>query len=871
MESDRHRHVEQLLRAALERAPGERATFLATACGGDENLRLEVEAMVAAHDPAKTHVQTHTYGDEMPLVNLVERASVVEHRVGPYRIIREIGRGGMGAVFLAARADDAFDKQVAIKLVGSRTASRSIIRRFRNERQILASLEHPNIARLLDGGTTTDGQPYFVMEHVAGEQLLDYCDRERLTITERLKLFQKICSAVQHAHQNLVVHRDLKPNNILVTADGEPKLLDFGIAKLLAVTPGDENLVETAPMGRAMTPAYASPEHARGETITTASDVYSLGVVLYNLLTGHHPYRLERLSMQEVERVICDTNPDRPSDVITRVDQARDRDDDPTPASVSIARGVEPERLRRLLRGDLDNIVLMAMRKEPQRRYASAADLSDDIARSLGGLPVRARQDTVAYRASKFVVRHKVSVAAAALVMLSLIGGIVATVREARIARAQQARAEQRFNDVRRLANSLLLEIDDSVKDLAGSTPTRELLVTRALEYLDSLAQESQGDPSLQQELMTAYEKVGDIQGNPYVANLGDTEGALESYRKALAIGDALEAAGGTPTSRIEVAITHRSIGDILGLQGDLAGCVESYRRSLAILEDLSARDPSDDRVRAEVARAHEALGDGLGRAGDHAAQLESYRASVSICEALLVRDPANVRLQRGLAVGDMKLGEGWVDDEAQGIASFRRSIALFTALAAADPNNARMRRDLSMVQNRLGEVLIATGDVSGALEILSDALAIREKVAADDPANAQAHFDLATVRANVAVALTGSGRADEGTETGRRALAGLRELVTDDPENMTYRRNLGICCTKVASAHESVAADTKRAAGSRASHWREARALYKEALAIYTDLNGRGALRPGDVERLESLASDMARCDERLAAVGHS
>jgi non-specific serine/threonine protein kinase/serine/threonine-protein kinase len=772
----------------------------------------------------------------------------------------------MGAVYLAERADGEFDHKAALKIVRQTILDAESENRFRRERQILAALNHPNIARLLDGGTTADGQPYFVMEHVEGEQLLDYCDRERLTIPERLKLFQKICGAVQHAHRNLVVHRDLKPNNILVATDGEPKLLDFGIAKLLAVTPSDETLAETAPMGRMMTPAYASPEQVRGEPITTASDVYSLGVVLYNLLTGHHPYRFEKPSLHEVERVICETDPERPSDVVARVGQVPDGDGEATPSGVSTARAVQPERLRRLLRGDLDNIALVAMRKEPERRYASVDDLSDDITRYLEGRPVRARRDTFGYRAGKFVGRHKAGVAAAALVILSLVAGVVATVWSARIARAEQARAERRFNDVRRLANSFLFEIDDSVRDLAGSTPTRELLVTRALEYLDSLAEESHDDPSLQQELATAYEKVGDIQGNPYVANLGDTEGALESYRKALAIREALEAAGGTPTSRREIAITHRSIGDILGQQGDLAGCVESYRRSLAILEELSATDPDDAGVRDELARAHEALGDGLGRAGDHAAQLESYRRSAAIREELLERDPANSRLKRSLAVAYMKLGEGWVDDEEEGVKSFRRSITIMESLAAADPTNARTRRELSMVENRLGEVLIATGDVAGALESLRAALALRERVAVDDPENAQARFDLATVRANVGAALARSGRAEEGAEMGRQALAALRELVSDDPENMIYRRNLGICCVTVASAHASVASDAKRAASARATHWRQARALYQEALTLFMDLDDRGALRPSDAGKVEELKGDVARCDEALA-----
>jgi serine/threonine protein kinase len=866
MDPERWRRIEEVFGAALDVAPEGRDALLAEACREDGALRREVEALLGSRDRAGAFMMTPAFDDGVALIRPATSAPVAGDRIGPYEIVREIGRGGMGAVYLASRADDAYSRRVAIKVIARGAASRDIQRRFRNERQILASLDHPNIARLLDGGATADGRPYFVMEHVEGESLVDYCDRERLTIEERLRLFRKICGAVHHAHQNLVVHRDLKPSNILVTAEGEPKLLDFGIAKLLAVAPSDETLAETAPAARAMTPAYASPEQVRGAPVTTASDVYALGVILYNLLAGRHPYRFDTLSLHDVERVICERDPAKPSDVVTRVGEptADGAAAEPTPEAVGDARDVAPERLRRILSGDLDNIALMAMRKEPARRYASAADLSEDIRRYLEGLPVRARKDTFGYRAGKFVRRNKAGVAAAAFVLLALVGGVVATTWQARIARAEQARAERRFDDVRRLANSMLFEIHDSVRDLAGSTPTRRLLVTRALEYLDSLAAESDDDASLQRELAAAYEKVGDIQGNPYVANLGDTHGALESYRKALAIREALGPADAD--ARRELAITHRSIGDVLEQQGDVEGCVASYRTSLAVLEEASVATPADAAVLDELARAHEALGDGLGRTGERGAQLEAYRKAVAIREELLARDPANARLRRGIAVGLMKLGEGWVEDEAAGIDSFRRSIAMLEATAAADPTNARARREVSMVQNRLGEVLIETGDAAGALEVLERAHEIRARVADADPSNAQASFDLAVVLANLADALTRSGRAEAGSEAGQRAIAIFRDLVTADPENMVYRRNLGLSFTKVALSHTSRAEDPKRPAGARSAHWREARALFREALDVFSDLRERGALRPADAGKPDELAAEVARCDEALA-----
>ncbi len=862
MDPERWSRIEEVFGAALDVAPEARDAFLDEACGGDVALRREVEALLGSRDRAGAFMRTAAYDDGLALLYPAAPSPAAKERIGSYEIIREIGRGGMGVVYLASRADDVYSKRVAIKVIARGAASRDIERRFRNERQILATLEHPNIARLLDGGTTADSRPYFVMEHVEGETLFDYCDRERLTIQERLQLYRKICAAVHHAHQNLVVHRDLKPTNILVTSEGEPKLLDFGIAKLLAGAPSDETLAQTAPSARAMTPAFASPEQVRGAPITTASDVYSLGVILYSMLAGRHPYRFETLALHDLERVICEREPARPSDAVTRVGEPAA--DEKSPEAVGDARLVAPERLRRILSGDLDNIALMAMRKEPARRYASAADLSEDIRRYLEGLPVRARTATFGYRAGKFVRRHKASVAAAALVLVALVGGIVATAWQARIARAEQARAERRFDDVRRMANSMLFEIHDSVRDLAGSTPTRQLLVTRALEYLDSLAEESGDDPSLQRELASAYEKVGDIQGNPYVANLGDTDGALGSYRKALAIREALGAVDAS--ARRELAITHRSIGDVLEQHGDVEGSVASYRTSLAVLVEAAAAAPEDAVVLDELARAYEALGDGLGRTGERGTQLEAYRKAVAIRDDLLARDPGNAKLRRSVAIGLMKLGEGWVEDHAAGIASFRRSIVMLEEIAAADSTNARARREVSMVQNRLGEVLIATGDYAGALDVLGRAHEIRARVAEDDPVNAQARFDLAVVLANISEAFTRSDRVDEGISAGRRALAMFQALVLADPENMVFRRSLGLSCEMVARSHVARAEDPKRPSVVRSADWREARARYREALEVFSDLRERGALRPSDAGKPEELAAEVAHCDEALA-----
>jgi feruloyl esterase len=348
---------------------------------------------------------------------------MVDRHLGAYKLVRRIGQGGMAAVFLAVRADDEYSKQVAVKLVQPGLDSRDLLNRFRNERQTLAGLDHPNIVKLLDGGSTSEGLPFLVMDYVEGSPIDEYCDQHKLSVDERLHLFGKVCEAVRYAHQKLVVHRDLKPSNILVVADGTPKLLDFGIAKVLNPESSGQRLLVTQTGTRCMTPAYASPEQMRGKSVTTATDIYSLGVVLYELLTGHRPYRLTQHTPAEMERAICEQEPEPPSTVISRVENETSSDGIPiikTPELVSQTREGQPDKLRRRLRGDLDNIVLKALQKEPQRRYESVDEFSEDIGRHLQHLPVKARPSTLAYRASKFVQRHRIEASAVAVVLVVL-------------------------------------------------------------------------------------------------------------------------------------------------------------------------------------------------------------------------------------------------------------------------------------------------------------------------------------------------------------------------------------------------------------------------------------------------------------------
>src|SRR5216683_577991 len=418
MTPERWQRINEMFHAALVLDGRERSAFLVAQCAGDDALRIKVAALLASHDQAEGFIQGSVFGDAAQLLVEDEAQAMIGQHIGLYKISKEIGHGGMGTVYLATRDDDQYQKQVAIKVVKRGMDTDLVVDRFRNERQILASFDHPNIARLLDGGSTETGLPYFIMEYIEGQAIDEYCDDRRLSTVARLELFRTVCSAVQYAHQHLVIHRDIKPSNILVAADSVPKLLDFGIAKLLQ-TETNQPRATTAMMLRVMTPEYASPEQIRGDQVTTVSDVYSLGVLLYELLSGHSPYHFKTLLPEVVAQVIRDSEPEKPSAVVYRVEEIATggrKGRTLTPESVSETREGRPEKLRRRLAGDLDNIVLMAMRKDPRRRYSSVGQFAEDIRRHLEGLPVVARKDTVRYRSAKFIERNTVAVAAAAII-----------------------------------------------------------------------------------------------------------------------------------------------------------------------------------------------------------------------------------------------------------------------------------------------------------------------------------------------------------------------------------------------------------------------------------------------------------------------
>ena len=421
-----------------------------------------------------------------------------------------------------------------------------------------------------------------MVERVSGEKFDDYCDKHQLTINDRLKLFRQVCTAVNYAHQRLAIHRDIKPSNILVTGDGTPKLLDFGIAKLLIP---NSTGAETLTGMQLMTPEYASPEQARGDsTITTASDIYSLGVVLFELLTGESPYKFRVRRADEVARVICETEPERPS-----------RINNPTTTLVLN---------NRQLRGDIDNILLMALRKDPARRYSSVEQFSEDIRRHLEGLPVIARADTLRYRTSKFITRHRAASIAALLFAATLIAGVAATLYQAREANRERALAERRFSEVRQLANSVVFKYHDAIAALPGSTQVREMLVKDALQYLDNLAKESAGDRSLQRELALAYLKVGNVQGRIYEANLGDVKGAITSYRKALVLFEALAEDKSDIQAQIDLRDAYLSLALTTANGGDPDAAL-FIDKAIKLSEQLAATTPNDSTSQLMLARSY--------------------------------------------------------------------------------------------------------------------------------------------------------------------------------------------------------------------------------------------------------------------------
>jgi len=755
--------VKTVLSEALDLETGRRRQFLDSACEHDADLRAEVDLLLA-HQVDSENDAIEECAADAARFRLAQDVTRIGSRIGAYKIVREIGHGGMGTVYLGERDDKQYRQQVAIKLINPGLGGETIRRRFHNEMQILADLNHPNIARLFDGGQTPDGVPYLVMEYVEGSPINHYCNDRNLSTEQRLKLFCTVCDAVQYAHQHLVIHRDIKPGNILVTSEGLPKLVDFGIAKLLHN--GKSIPDATATVMPFMTPQYASPEQVYGLSATTATDIYSLGVVLYELLTGRSPYRLKSRVPHELAQAILDQ---------------------------------EPQRQR--LKGDLDNIVLMAMRKEPQRRYASAQQFAEDIHRHLDGLPVRARQDTFSYRAGKFIRRRKLAVAAAALILLTLLVGIITTAWQARVARAERARAERRFNEVRQLANSIVFEVHDAIVNLPGSTQARALIVERGLNYLDSLAQDAAGDRGLQRELAAAYEKLGAVQYTPSVAHLGDLEGALQSHRKAAALREALVAANPNNRDyRRELLDSYWFIATLLGKQGDSQRELQMLRQQLPARQELAAAEKTDFVDRYNLAGTYAYIGSLSMKMGDVQGALENQREALKIRETLVALDPNAARSRRALTISYEYLGlaTDLAGDTKGALELQQRGLEMRESLVAADPLNTDLRLMLIESHRYVGDLFFKLGDLQQASAHYQKQLSMNEEMVAADPANAQFQSNKAVALTKVGDIAARSKRTAEALSKYNEAFRILEKLSTTTKQDISIRQDLNDLWSKI-------------------------------------------------------------------------
>jgi eukaryotic-like serine/threonine-protein kinase len=706
--------IEAIFNEALD-APAEvRPALIAERCDGDATLMDEVKSLLKASE-AEEHVTASRRREPGFMEAGLETETPLEQRrIGPYQLDRLLGRGGMGAVYLAHRVDGQFEQKVAIKLIDLPLATDFFRERFRMERQILAGLQHPFIARLLDGGVSTDGDLYLAMEYVDGVPIHRYCETNKLTIAERLALFRNVCEAVQFAHQNLVVHRDLKPDNIFVAEDGTPRLLDFGTAKLVSPSREKEEGDLTRQGFQSFTPQYASPEQVLGQPITTASDTYSLGVLLYLLLTGSVPYELKELSTGEMVRVICQEPPRKAT------------------SEVGSGKRLDP---------DLEAILDKALRKEPLERYRTAEQLDTDIQDFLEGRPVAARRGSFRYRAVKFVRRNRVGIAAAALLAVTLTAGILGVVWQARVANEQRRKAEARSADLRALSNSLLSELDEAIKQIPGSTGAQKLLVTRVLEHLDRMAKDAEGDRQSELDLVDAYTRLGDVQGNVYDQNLGDPAGALASLGKAIAIAEPLTRANPEDREALRaLAAAQEDRGEVLGGLIKPVEAVESLKASVMNYDRLLALPGATPAMFVEAARVNDTLadeeGDDSGLADLPAAMLDYHRAMDLDTQAAKL-DPNYVQAQKAVAHMQFKIGNAELDfDPAQALRDLRVSLASLDALPEVERAKLAMVRLRALTLRKEGVALTEMEEFDEAWPLFDQALVVFQRIAAADSAD---------------------------------------------------------------------------------------------------------------------------------------
>ena len=753
--TERFLHIESIFDEAMAAPEPMRSAVIARRCEGDSGLAAEVAALIDS-----CAQEERLMAMLRPRENAATDSVPTQKQIGPYLIDRLLGRGGMGAVYLAHRADGQYEQSVAIKLIDLPLATEVFRERFRQERQILAELQHPFIARLLDGGVTAAGDLYLVMEYVSGTPIDRYCDDKGLSITARIELFLHICEAVQHAHQHFVVHRDLKPDNILVAEDGTPRLLDFGTAKLIAPSvTADSTLTREGYLS--FTPQYASPEQVMGGAITSATDSYALGVMLYQLLTGALPYELKNLTTGEMLRTICNQPPRRPEHAAGSGDR---------------------------LDGDLEAILLKALRKEPKERYLTADLLASDLRAWLKGLPVSARHGTFRYRATKFIRRNRLTLVGVALLVIMGAAGVTGVVWQAQIANHQRNRAEARSEDLRQLSNSLLSELDDAIKRLPGSTGAQQLLVTRVLEHFDRMASDTRGDRQTELDMVVAYTRLGNLQGNGYEQNVGDARGALVSLGKALAIAQSLVSSNPSDREAIRaLAVAEQSKSEILWVTGRVAEAVPVLEDAVRNFDSLAADPHASVGQIADAAGAYSDLGDELGQPNmdsmyDPTRALAAYQKDIVLARRILKIDPNSLRGKRAMVILPYKLGMvEYENDPEEAIKDLQYASQNLDALPEKERTSLEFTRIRAFILVREANALAQMGKLKDALPLFDRDIAVNSKLAAEDPKDWRAPVDLEAGLNDKAAAIEVNADSvfDQPPADRRRELAAAEKLLT--------------------------------------------------------------------------------------------
>jgi eukaryotic-like serine/threonine-protein kinase len=767
--------VESLFHGSLLLPEGiDRAAWIEAQCQGDSELLLEVRTLLDAHAAMEAANRTTPS----------QAAGVPAASFGPFQAVELIGQGGMSSVYLARRADGQFEQTVALKIMAGYLTGPEFLRRFEIERQLLASLNHNNITRLLDGGVSSAGDPFLITEYVDGQAIDVWCDHRKLDVKTRLKIFLQVCDAVDYAHRNLIVHRDLKPANILVNSEGQVKLLDFGTASLLA---REENVTMTRT--RMLTPRYASPEQLRGERVNIATDVFSLGVVLYELLCGAWPFGDPKSVLSELNRATGTVHADPPSTVITEESAER--------------RSAPREQLRRTLKGDVSAIVLKALEQEPARRYDSVRQFASDISSFLEGRPVIARPQTAFYRAGKFVRRRWLPVAAATVFVVGLSAATLVAFRQARIAQA-------RYSDLRSLTTTLLFQLKDAINDVPGSTPAQQILVTRVVGSLDGLARQSAHDPQLQLDLAEGYRQLGELQGSPYGQNLGDVKGALANLSKARSLAEQqLAADPGSLPSLHAAALIERTTGEVYFGIGQNKDAISHLETSSNFAEQMvGAAAPATAAIPEllEAAIIHQVLGDvygqpGTASLGDPARASTQYRRSTELDEMMVRKDPQMLRARRGIAINRMKLGDlVRLGDPETALDDYQQGLKTFDSLPPDElkrPANLRLRTQLL---RKVGETLRDLQQYNDAEPYLLRSQAFFAESLASDPDDKRAKFDLVVISEAVMSFYDFQGKTGQARQVSERMVSLMDDLVRADPANGTWHMSRGYYRYKLAT-----------------------------------------------------------------------